>query len=211
MVAVKKIVKMKTFVSDIIPKIQKYSVKLDDLTLLTNQHWVAIDEINKSKTVYIFRSSNELIISQNGKVQKAKWEYLGHNSLLIERIDNSYLFKHGFFDMNILALKVDGTDEYAFLIRENRFDEELNSIQKVIDFLKKVYLDTRELREGKAIKYFDTNYGKLEIELSNHNIYPVIGNRAYRYSKAVLNGKYKIGFMWYFHIKDGVITNVTSF
>ncbi len=202
---------MKTFVSDIIPKIQKYSVKLDDLTLLTNQHWVVIDEINKSKTVYIFRSNNELLISQNGKVQKSKWEYLGHNSLLIDRTDNSYLFKHGFFDMNILALKVDGTDEYAFLIKEHRFNEELNSIQKVINFLKTHYLEARELGERKTLKYFDTNHGKLEIELSNYNIYPVIGNRAYRYGDVAPNGKYKIGFMWYLHIERGIITNVTSF
>ena len=75
---------MKTFIADIIPRLQQYSQKLDNLTLLTNQHWVVVDEIVNSKTVYIFRSNNELLISKNGKVEKAKWEYLGNNALLLD-------------------------------------------------------------------------------------------------------------------------------
>ena len=131
---------MKTYLADIIPKIKKYSQKLDNLTLLTNQHWVVIDELENSKFVYIFRSNSELLISQNGKVEKGKWEYLGNNSLLIERKDEIYLFRHGFFDSNILALKVDGKEEYAFLVNENNNGGELNSIEKVMEFLETKYL-----------------------------------------------------------------------
>ena len=75
---------MKTFIADIFPKIQNYSQKLDDLTILANKHWVSIDNITTNKTVYIFRNNSELLISRNGKVEKAKWEYLGNKSLLIE-------------------------------------------------------------------------------------------------------------------------------
>src|SRR5690554_7964206 len=110
---------MKTYFANIIPKIKRYSEKLDNLTLLTNQHWVVIDELQNSKFVYIFRNNQELLISQNGIVEKAKWEYLGNNSLLIERNSGSFLFRHGFFDSNVLALKIDGRDEYAFLVYEN--------------------------------------------------------------------------------------------
>lgn len=131
---------MKTYLADIIPKIKRYSEKLDNLTLLTNQHWVVLDELRNSKFVYIFRSNYELLISQNGKVEKGKWEYLGNNSLLIERKDESYLFRHGFFDSNILALKVDGKDEFAFLVNENNYGGDLNSIEKVLDFLERKYL-----------------------------------------------------------------------
>lgn len=88
---------MKTFLSDIFPKIQRFSEKLDNLTLLTNQLWVSIDGLRSNKTVYIFRSNNELLVSTNGKVEKAKWEYLGNKSLLIDKKTESYLFKHGFF------------------------------------------------------------------------------------------------------------------
>ena len=58
---------MKTFISDLIPKLLRFSQKLDNLTLLTNQHWVVIEDICNNKNVYIFRTNNELLISLNGK------------------------------------------------------------------------------------------------------------------------------------------------
>ncbi len=131
---------MKTYVADIIPKIQQFSQKLDNLTMLTNQHWVILDDLTQSKTVYIFRTNGELLISTNGKVDKAKWEYLGHNSILIDLKEQSYLFRHGFFDENILALKVDSKDEYAVLINESKYQGELNSILAVNNFLNQNYI-----------------------------------------------------------------------
>ena len=82
-----------------------------------------------------------MLISSNGKVEKGKWEYLGNNSLLIDRQDESYLFKHGFFDENVLALKIDGKEEYAFMINENKYDGELNSFDKITDFLNRKYIN----------------------------------------------------------------------
>ena len=133
---------MKTFLLDIFPKIQRFSEKLDNLTLLTNQHWVSIDNFSSGKTVYIFRANNELLVSTNGKVEKAKWEYLGNKSILIDKSSDSYLFKHGFFDENILALKVDSSEEYAVFVNENKYEGDLNSIDKVYEFLTQKYLNT---------------------------------------------------------------------
>ena len=75
---------MKTYLADIIPKIQKFSQKLDDLTKLTNQHWVSLSDIKEIKSVYIFRNNNQLLISNNGIIEKGQWDYLGNQSLLIE-------------------------------------------------------------------------------------------------------------------------------
>jgi hypothetical protein len=143
---------MQTFIADIIPKLQSFSKKLDDLTLLTNQHWVVLDELKQSKNVYIFRANNELLISSNGKVEKGKWEYLGNNSLLIDRNEESYLFKHGFFDENVMALKIDGKEEYALLVNENRFDGELNSVDKVTEFLDSKYLSIDSQNKISAVE-----------------------------------------------------------
>lgn len=153
---------MKTYFSDIIPRIQKFSQKLNNLTLLTNQHWVVIEGINQSKTVYIFRQNNELLISKNGIVEKARWEYLGQNSLLIDRKEDSYLFKHGFFDENILALKIDSKNEYAFLVNESKFEEELNSLESIVEFLNQKYIE------------FGTNenVGKTEVKESTIHVSP---------------------------------------
>jgi ribosomal 30S subunit maturation factor RimM len=218
---------MKTYFADIIPKIQQFSKKLDDLTLLTNQHWVVVDEISNSKIVYIFRKNNELLIAQNGKVEKAKWEYLGNCTLLIDTANSSYLFKQGFFDENIIALKVDSKDEYAFLINESKYEGEINSIEKVIDFLNKKYLEPvmkRKLEiaakipiESKQIKLPETSqasYNTIQGDLTLKREFNAQGGKI---TKAILNGtqapngKYKLGFMWYAHVENGIVTEVTMF
>ena len=160
---------MKTFIADIFPKIQNYSQKLDDLTILANKHWVSIDNITTNKTVYIFRNNSELLISRNGKVEKAKWEYLGNKSLLIEIKEECHLFKHGFFDQNILALKIDSKEEYAVLVNENNFDESLNSIEKVLHQLNEKYLDSKSnsKTQSNIPNKYDEYPPKLTIEEQN--------------------------------------------
>ena len=160
---------MKTFIADIFPKIQNYSQKLDDLTILANKHWVSIDNITTNKTVYIFRNNSELLISRNGKVEKAKWEYLGNKSLLIEIKEECHLFKHGFFDQSILALKIDSKEEYAVFVNENNFDESLNSIEKVLHQLNEKYLDSKSnsKTQSNIPNKYDEYPPKLTIEEQN--------------------------------------------
>lgn len=131
---------MKTYIADIIPKIQRYSQRLDDLTKLTNQHWVSLGDISHNKRVFIFRINNQLLISENGLVEKGAWEYLGNQSLLIETKQENYLLKHGFFDENIIALKLDGTESYAFFVNETKYHNELNSIEDILKFLEDKYV-----------------------------------------------------------------------
>jgi hypothetical protein len=209
---------MKTFISEIIPKLQRFSQRLDDLTILTNQHWVVVDEIMNTKNIYIFRTNGELLISQSGKVQKAKWEYLGNDSLLIDKSDESFLFKHGFIDSNILALKVDSRNEYAFLVNENKYEGELNSIAKVVDFLRVNYLGPyidNELNlplqtisfPQKKIK---TKKGILIIK-SEPNSSISVGDLAYLDSKRAPDGRYVYGWpVWneYILIRDGKIKKI---
>jgi DNA-binding Xre family transcriptional regulator len=220
---------MKTYISDLIPKLQRFSQKLDNLTLLTNQHWVVFDGITDNKNVYIFRENNELLISLNGKVEKAKWEYLGNNSLLIDKKDESFLFKHGFFDENVLALKVDSKEEYAFLVNETKYEGELNSIEKVFDFLNQKYIEPNVLnkvinisenniekiddRKNTEIKFeiFETKKGLLKIELNNIYSTPEKGNKVYMSNAPAPSGKYKLDFMYYIHVENGEIKEVSLF
>ena len=135
---------MKTYLLDIIPKIQRYSQKLDDLTVLLNKHWVIFNENSIDKTVFIFREKeNQLLISNNGKIEKGTWDYLGNNSLLIDRESGSYLFKHGFIDDCVLALKVDGKEEYALLINEEWFENQVKSLETILSFLNEKYIKQR--------------------------------------------------------------------
>lgn len=106
-----------------------------------NQHWVLINDIENNKTVYIFRENKELLIVLNGKISKGSWDSLGGNSFLIDIGEESYLYKHGFFDGTVLALQMDGTNDYSFLINENKYDGDLNTIENIMAFLKSKYLD----------------------------------------------------------------------
>lgn len=150
---------MKTYFSNIIPKIQKYSKKLDDLTLLKNQNWVLIDDSNNIKVVFIFRDNNQVLISKNGKVKTERWEYLGGNNLLIAIDDESYLFKHAFLDENIFALKLDSKTEFVFLINESKYDSELNNIDDINDFLSEKYVSKN--LEGRDFRQ-DNDYYKIK-------------------------------------------------
>ena len=207
---------MKTYFADIIPKIQRYSKRLDNLTLLTNQHWVIIDDINNTKVVYIFRPNNDLLISQNGRIEKAKWEYLDQTSLLIDKKDGSYLFKHGFFDEHILALKIDGTEEHAFFVNETKNSRELNSLAGIIEFLNEKYL-VPELKEPAEIFMSGRSQLTYKIKEGNLVLKGTSDTKNNLVISAVLNGKiapdgkYKIGHMWYVIIKNGIVVDTTIF
>ena len=71
--------------SELIPRVSTLSQKFDNTSLLFNNHWVLVNETNSKKKLYIFRDNNELIISEDGKVDVALWRYLGKNTLLIEK------------------------------------------------------------------------------------------------------------------------------
>lgn len=132
---------MKTYIADIIPKIKKYSKELDNLTLLLNQHWVTIDESTQTKQVLIFRKHGELLIALDGRVKRGKWEYLDNESILIEKEDEMFLFRHGFLDEDIFALKLDSRDEFAFFVNESNYGSELNSVVKINSFLLDKYVN----------------------------------------------------------------------
>ena len=209
---------MKTFVADIIPKIQRFSQKLDNLTLLTNQHWVSIDNILSNKIVYIFRNNNELLVSTNGKVEKARWEYIGNKSLLIDKSNESYLFKHGFFDENILALKVDSADEYAVFVNENNYNGDMNSIEKVFRFLRDKYIDPNlksHVETATGYNFEDRNQKSNTINFVKHKtdkgiieVPPCIsfkGQPAYMNGIPAPDGVYFTGIFSSITIKNGII------
>lgn len=205
---------MKTYITDILPKIQKFSKDLDDLTLLTNQHWVVIDEINTVKIIYYFKTNNELLISRNGIVEKGKWELLSNNSIIIDKENQSYLFKHGFLDKNILALKIDTKEEYVFLINENKYNGNLNSFNKIIDFLNKQYPNQKEKNKSNVLSQNEFRYENLKTDKgflkikTQQKIDFTSGDEVFINEKVAPDGKYTFGWPSWLNsltIKNGKI------
>lgn len=109
---------MKTFLLDIADRFRRFDEQLDVKALLCNKSWQVFND-SGAKEIYIFQEDGSLIISLNGKVSRATWQYIPANRSLIINSDNeSYMLRPFFQDENLFALQLDGTQEYSFLINE---------------------------------------------------------------------------------------------
>jgi hypothetical protein len=132
---------METNLSVLIPRVRKLSQKFDNTSLILSHHWVFVDKINSKKKLYIFRKNKELLISEDGQVDIASWRYLGKNTLLVENNTVKNLYKHGFFDQNLIAIKIRDDENYSFFVDEEKFDHGLNSENKIAKYLYDKYLN----------------------------------------------------------------------
>ena len=132
---------METNLSVLIPRVRTLSQKFDNTSLILSHHWVLVDEINSKKKLYIFRKNKELLISEDGQVDIASWRYLGKNTLLVENNTVKNLYKHGFFDQNLIAIKIRDDENYSFFVNEEKFDHGLNSENKIAKYLYDKYLN----------------------------------------------------------------------
>lgn len=207
---------MKTYIADIIPRIQRFSKKLDDLTKLTNQHWVSLGDIEDGKRVFMFRDNNKLLIAENGIIiDKGSWEYLGNQSLLLETSQSGYLLKHEFFDENVIALKLDSTEQYAFFINETKYDKELNCIADILQFLEDKYLKNNSIPPFGSIpkpeelpKSSSATYETFEGLLTLTSEYFTMKKRIIKATldgKQAPDGRYRLGFMWHVTVKNGIV------
>lgn len=209
---------MRTYIADIIPRIQRFSNRLDDLTKLTNQHWVSLGDIADGKKVFIFRENGKLLIAENGIISNnSTWEYLGNQSILLETSNQGYLLKHGFFDENVIALKLDSTDTYAFFVNETKYEQELNSIGDILKFLENKYLKNNTADPSDTIIQETTNSlpeGTSATYKTKHGLHTLKGeyiSMEKKLIKATLDGKqapdgrYRLGFMWYVNVKNGFV------
>ena len=137
---------MKAYVSDLIPKLYRFSKKLDNLSLLTEKHWIILDEFPQTRTVYIFRENKDLIISRNGIVKKGSWELISNSSILINTEEENYLFKQGFIDENFLILKLNGMDRYIFFINEETNQISNISIEFITNMLEQRYSQNNSIQ-----------------------------------------------------------------
>ena len=111
---------MKTYFLDVLNGYKRLSEKLDAKRILCNKSWRIFNDSGE-KEIYIFQEDCSLIISLNGKVIHATWQYIPANkSLVISTSQESFMLHPAFVDENIFALQQDGTNKFAFMIDENQ-------------------------------------------------------------------------------------------
>ncbi len=109
---------MKYYLLNILDRVKIYSLKLDEEAILYDKSWVIFND-TEDKEVFIFRPDNELLISYNGIVSKGEWEILSTNHILIDMVDKSYMFNVSFVSNELLALNLDGNNEFLIMIEES--------------------------------------------------------------------------------------------
>jgi hypothetical protein len=143
---------MNKYILDIIPKIKKFSKKLDDLTILTKQGWVSINNNLSTKHTFYFKKNKELIISKNGMVQHNTWEFL-HEKIILNLGKEGYILSPVYLDDKFFILKDDHNDGYFLFVNEYNFDNGLKSISSVENFFKfRFDNEKRKLQEKESNK-----------------------------------------------------------
>ena len=151
---------MQSYIADFIPRLARYSKKLDNLAALVDKEWILFDPETNERRTFIFRRNNELLISHHGKVVKSKWELIGDRSILLEIDGQSLLLRNGFIDEAILALKLDDTDKYFMFIDELNFSNKINSIEQIKNNLVEKYdKENIEVRDKSELQNTELNPG----------------------------------------------------
>lgn len=142
---------MKTFLLDIADRFRRFDEQLDVKALLCNKSWQVFNDAGV-KEIYIFQEDGSLIISLNGKVSRATWQYIPANRSLIINSDNeSYMLRPFFQDENLFTLQLDGTREYSFLLNEAQRDnfpvKTLTELQYYLEHKVRLMLQQKEREE----------------------------------------------------------------
>lgn len=132
---------MKTYLFDTINRYKRFSEKLDVKTVICNKSWWVFNDSGE-KELYIFNPNGSLDVIYSGRVTEGSWRYVPANkSIIVKANSESFMLDPAFVDNAIFALKLNGTDQYVFMIDENNtmsfvpstykelmgyFDEKLN-------------------------------------------------------------------------------------
>jgi len=185
---------MKHYLSDLIPRLKKYSATLDQSAFLVDKPWVVADNDNSYEKL-IFRSDGRVHLSTDGNVTTGEWEYLPEaQSLIINYGNREILYRHQYLDKAVLALKKDGKmkeGDYYLLANE----------QEIPDLKVKEYLNNKYLSENN-VKVLALDNGS-NLYITDDGFIPKVSSPN---GEEVKNGIYTTKDDKY-HIKDGAVTS----
>lgn len=125
---------------NIVPKLEPFDYSLHHDKRFINQKWILVNGIEDTRSMYIFKPNNELVISENNTVTTTRWSYINSNFLSITTEDGIVLIKAYYKDEDTLVLNQKASDDYAFFINSSDYNETINSKEDIRKFLKYKYL-----------------------------------------------------------------------
>lgn len=193
---------MKKYFSNVLNRLQNFSLSLDKTSILVDKPWALLDDKNKVQKL-IFKKNNELILSKNGEVQDGTWEYFPEaKSLLINRNGNKILCQELFIDHNIMILKLDGTTNQYFILANQNIIPDLDTERYLIEaWWKKFNITQVQLLNGKVI----------EIHREPETYNPKAGNIVTFEAQEIEDGNYLLANSHLcYEIKGGKIQTILS-
>lgn len=143
---------MKTYLFDSLNRYKRFSENLDIRTTLCNKTWCVFNDTGE-KEIYIFQEDGKLIISVNGIVTFATWQFTSANkSLIINTPQKAVMLQPSFIDDVIFSLRLDGTNDFAFLIDEsNKITFKPKSLSDINSYFNNKILEEKQriVRERK--------------------------------------------------------------
>ena len=119
----------------VIDKIQSINLKVSKQHLI-KKNWVLLKESEEERQIYIFQKDQTLLMYNSGDVIKGKWEEVGDNSLMIEFDNKSTLYQPSYESESIFILKVNGKEQYLYLVEEKLYEEGYRSVDMINNCIK---------------------------------------------------------------------------
>lgn len=154
---------MKTYLLDILKRIKRKSEELDAKTVLCNTPWKIFNDDGVEEAIH-FRENGTLLVVINGRTTSGTWEIFVEDRsvhIMYDGQKNGIMLKPAFKADGVLAMQLDGTEQYAFLV--DKSDKSFNKIKSLTD-LNNFYKQIEQKNEQQLLKETEEKKKKEEAE-----------------------------------------------
>jgi hypothetical protein len=203
------------YLSSIIPRLEKFSRKLDKTEIFVEKTWIHIDE-SSNHHEYMFMRDKRLILSVNGAVITGTWELLPNGKLLLNRVKDEILFQNIFFTDAIMILQKSGSNEDPFtFINEDRIPDldVVRYLQDLDESLSYGRVSDEKSNTKETTVTYEPEPGVINI-LSSGKIIAhsyIEGNKVKKHDGSIVNGTFPIPDFFkeaYMDVKNGTVALV---
>jgi len=106
-------------------KIKKYAERKSSKSTLSNISWLLLDETLENEIIYIFKSDDSLIISENGHIRRFRYEFIVDSDNLIIKYDEKkeILYNSLLLSDRYLILEQSSKNEYQVFANRTKFTD----------------------------------------------------------------------------------------
>lgn len=193
---------MNLYLKSLVEQLRNYSLSLNRRSVFIDKPWTLIDDEDKVQRL-IFENNGQLVISQNGKVQRGSWEYFPvARSILIDRITDKILLNEAYIDNGVMILKMDGTENKFFVFTNENMVPDLDA-RKYLSSIRRQRLNIYmvKLLDGRS----------LEVQRHDISFLPDVGDPVTFDAISAEDGKYqKEDKEKYIEVKNGRIYKIIT-